>query len=262
MIKQWVKRDKYQSFIPMGSYTKNGKTTSVNAFYMSPTEVTNLEYRTFMFDLLQQGRKEDYLKVKPDPSQWLKMYPKYNAPMEKMYFAHPAYNLYPVNNIPRVGAQIYCLWLTEIVNAYLNEKKKAEIAVIRIPLDTEWEHAATGHNENYKYPWGGPYTRNSKGCYLANFNPDGEQPNDDGAMHTAAVSSYSPNDYGLYCMSGNVAEMVVNSADSTIGTKGGGFLSSSEEMVIDAPIQNIGVDSAQMDIGFRVVCTYLKINGN
>ena len=94
---------------------------------------------------------------------------------------------------------------------------------------------------------------NSKGCYLANFNPHGEQLNDDGAMYTSQVRSYSPNDYGLFCMSGNVAEMVIRLVDNAIGTMGGGFLSTANELEINVPMQNIGVDSAQVDIGFRVM---------
>ena len=41
----------------------------------------------------------------------------------------------------------------------------------------------------------------------------------DGLLITGPVNSYHPNDYGVYCMSGNVAEMI---ADSSI-TKGGSW---------------------------------------
>jgi formylglycine-generating enzyme required for sulfatase activity len=38
---------------------------------------------------------------------------------------------------------------------------------------------------------------------------------DDGGFHTVPVNSYSPNDYGLYCMSGNVAEWTSNAFDES-----------------------------------------------
>ena len=56
------------------------------------------------------------------------------------------------------------------------------------------------------YPWGGPYTRNSKGCFLANFKPGRGDYRADGGYYPVRVYSYFPNDYGLYNMAGNVAE--------------------------------------------------------
>lgn len=254
MIKSWVKRDKVQKLIPMGTSIYKGGSVSTNAFYMSPSEVTNFEYRTFLFDLLEQGRKEDFLIAKPDQSLWAKDYPEYNQPMVELYFSHPAYNYYPVNNISRAGAEMYCTWLTIVTNEFLDLKKKPRIKNIRIPNVVEWEYAAKGGMEASPYPWGGPYARNSKGCYLANFNPEGESPNEDGAMQTAAVYSYTPNGYGLYCMSGNIAEMVYDYQDnSIIGTKGGSFLSPAKSMQINAPMEHVGVSEPNVNIGFRLV---------
>ena len=46
------------------------------------------------------------------------------------------------------------------------------------------------------------YTRNSKGCFLANFKPNRGNYMDDGGMYPVRSDSYSPNDYGLYNMAG------------------------------------------------------------
>ena len=69
---------------------------------MQTTEVTNLEYRTFLFDLLIQGKKDEFLKAKPDQAMWTKEY-KYAflKPMEEHYFSHAAYDEYPVVAISR-----------------------------------------------------------------------------------------------------------------------------------------------------------------
>ena len=99
----------------------------------------------------------------------------------------------------------------------------------RLPTETEWEYAALGLSElrsfnlyrgRKKYPWDGQYTRSGKRKYrgdqLANFKQGkGDYGgiagwSDDGADITNAVKSYSPNDFGLYDMAGNVAEWVAD----------------------------------------------------
>ena len=47
---------------------------------------------------------------------------------------------------------------------------------------------------------------NVKGCLQANFKVGRGNYTDDGGMYTVNAKAYLPNDYGLYCMAGNVAE--------------------------------------------------------
>lgn len=76
----------------------------------------------------------------------------------------------------------------------------------RLPTEAEWEYASRGGREIIKYPWGGPYTRNRNGCFLANFKPGRGNYDDDGYPYTAPVNSFLPNNFNLYNMAGNVAE--------------------------------------------------------
>lgn len=259
MVKQLDKLDKkHYAFIPSGTFKAYDKNWSVQAFYMQTTEVTNLEYRTFLFDLLINNRKEEFLLAKPDQSRWTKDYSySFNKPMEEQYFSHAAYNDYPVVAISRKGAEMYCKWLTEEVN---NGRKKGDFMNdVRLPSNYEWMYAAAGGKDGQSYPWGGSYLRNSKGCYLANYKPFKDNFIEDGAFHTAKVTSYNPNDFGLYCMSGNVAEMVYyENENHTPGTKGGSWTSVSAEIQINGSDKFKGVENPSVDIGFRPVISYFN----
>ena len=256
MIKPFAKNHNLR--IPSGTVNLNGRTVSVQAFKMQASEVSNLEYRTFLFDLLIQGRKDDFLIAKPDQSQWVKNGTDYPA-METMYFSHPSYNNYPINNISRKGAEMYCKWLTKETNKYLEKKGKSFVAEVRLPTNTEWTFAAMGAMKKSNYPWGGPEASNKEGCYLANFEPK-EGKDADGGFGPVAVYSYSPNDYGLYCMAGNMAEMVYYSNDvNQPGARGGSWTSTAEEIKINGEDKFKGVTTPNVNIGFRVVVSYQSL---
>jgi len=262
-------------FIPMGFYLRHEDTVSIQALYMKETEVTNIEYRTFLFELLRQNRKEEFLKAKPDQTRWVKDYKSdFNKPMQLNYFSHPAYDYYPAVGMSRKGAEMYCKWFTEGLAKASGGHK---VNNVRLPTNYEWEWAARGGLENVPYPWGGSYLRNSEGCFLANFKP-GKKASDeaslcsshlkrkknikdgysaDGAFHTAKVNSYNPNDFGLYCMSGNVAEMVTDENNEP-ATKGGSWSSIGQELqIVEGNDRFKGLIKPSSDVGFRPVITYL-----
>jgi sulfatase modifying factor 1 len=328
---QWFQPDPYgMLYLPMGSYnmgpsdqdvpyasTTKSKTVSVQAFYMDETEITNNEYRQFVFwvrdsiahriigeevdeehliftDAYEQdydvphinwnariewsepeqrealevmyypeferfrgrreidGRKLDYeyfwidyrdaarkggpgaplrqrgmtdrsvfikrdvINVYPDTLVWVHDFTySFNEPMTKMYFSHPAYDDYPVVGVTWKQARAFGIWRTDLLNKYLRQIGGVSVQDFRLPTESEWEYAARGGLDLAPFPWGGPYIRNTRGCFLANFKPMRGNYVDDGGFHTVPVTSYSPNDYGLYCMSGNVAEWTSNAYDES-----------------------------------------------
>jgi formylglycine-generating enzyme len=160
--------------------------------------------------------KKDIINVYPDTLAWIYDFTySFNEPMTNMYFWHPAYDDYPVVGVTWKQARAFSIWRTQLLNSYISTRGGAFVQDFRLPTESEWEYAARGGLDLSPYPWGGPYIRNSRGCFLGNFKPLRGNYVDDGGLHTVKVTSYSPNDYGLYCMAGNVAEWTSNSFDES-----------------------------------------------
>lgn len=151
--------------------------------------------------------RKDKVAIYPDTLVWIADFTNsYNEPMTKMYFWHPAYDDYPVVGINWKQANAFCIWRTDLMNSFLVSRGDFPVHDFRLPTEAEWEYGARGGLDLSPYPWGGPYIRNSKGCFLGNFKPLRGNYIDDGGFHTVPAISYNPNNYGLYCMAGNVAE--------------------------------------------------------
>jgi len=314
---KWFQPDPYgMVYIPSGSFTMGpsdqdvpyaitaqGKTVTIPAFYMDNTEITNNEYRQFVYwvqdslahrliggdhileegdynerinwrskikwddeqnqevlaelylpeserfykrkeidsrklnleyywidlkesaqrDNREQGKvdrsvfiKKDVINVYPDTLAWIHDYTySYHEPLTKMYFWHPAYDDYPVVGVNWKQARAFCIWRTQLMNTYLADNGSSYVQDFRLPTESEWEYAARGGLELSPFPWGGPYIRNSRGCFLGNFKPMRGSYQDDGGVYTVKATSYWPNDYGLYCMAGNVSEWTSNAFDES-----------------------------------------------
>ncbi len=170
-------------------------------------------------DKYKEGRvknRKKYIKnentlVYPDTLCWVRDFTySYNDPMARHYFNHVKYDDYPVVGVNWHQAQAFCAWRTIYKNTYWESYDEPVTEDFRLPTEYEWEYAARGGRIGNNYPWGGPYTRNSKGCMLANFKPLRGNYGADGGMYPVRVDSYFPNDFGLYNMAGNVAEWTVN----------------------------------------------------
>jgi len=314
---KWFQPDPYgMVYIPSGSFTMGpsdqdvpyaitaqGKTVTIPAFYMDNTEITNNEYRQFVYwvqdslahrliggdHILEEGEymerinwrakikwddeqnqevlaelylpeserfyrrkeidsrklnfeyywidlkeaaqrenreqgkvdrsvfiKKDVINVYPDTLAWIHDYTySYHEPLTKMYFWHPAYDDYPVVGVNWKQARAFCIWRTQLMNTYLADNGSSYVQDFRLPTEAEWEYAARGGLELSPFPWGGPYIRNSRGCFLGNFKPMRGSYQDDGGVYTVKATSYWPNDYGLYCMAGNVSEWTSNAFDES-----------------------------------------------
>lgn len=199
-------------------YSNDNKERQVTiaSFYMDETEVTNNQYRWFLYYVLKDSGQEQYDKLVPDTTVWLRDL-AFNDPYAQYYFSHSGFNEYPVVGVNWHQANEYAKWRSSKVNEARLEKNADAVLlpVYRLPTEAEWEYAARGGLSQENYPWQGKSLRDAKGKFMANFkrgrgdyagwaaSPGGLN---DGYMITAPVLAFYPNDYGLYNMAGNVAE--------------------------------------------------------
>lgn len=254
----------------------------VAGFYLQKTEVSNAEYQLFLEDLLRQ-RKFSYLdSVAIEPADYLALLPDSmrNLPSALLYErGHPTDPSHPVTNISHRAAQLYAIWLTQVYHQD-PKRKDGQRVRFRLPTREEFIYASMGGKQFAPYPWGGPYIRNAKGCYLANFNTllahssvGGTEPSPamtfagikrdttltiqmtpmlsgttcaDGAYLSVNVEAYFPNNYGLFQMSGNAAEMIAEPGKDM----GGSWLDHARFMQIGVVHERT---APHPTVGFRLV---------
>jgi len=160
---------------------------------------------------------EEVINIYPDTLVWVHDFTYgFNEPLTETYFWHPAYDDYPVVGITWGQARAFNAWRTQILNEWKQKQGETIVQRFRLPSEAEWEFAARGGLELSPYPWGGPYVRNIQGCPLANFKPMRGDYVEDAGCYTVPIESYSPNDYGLYQMAGNVAEWTNTAYDESV----------------------------------------------
>jgi len=207
------------------SHEKPAHPVLVDGFYMDMTEVTNGNYKEFVsatgyVTVAERSLSWEEIKKQVPPGT-----PKphdsilqpgsllFNKPKSKIIDLHdysqwwawtvganwkqpegPGSSItgkdnYPVVHIAYEDATAYCEW-----------------AGRRLPTEAEWEFAAKGGLTDAIYFWG---NEASKLREMANAW-DGDFPNNnseaDGFEGSAPVSSFPPNNYGLFDMAGNVWE--------------------------------------------------------
>jgi gliding motility-associated lipoprotein GldJ len=91
---------------------------TVSSFYIDETEVTNSNYREYLYWLRSvygTDFPEVLKKALPDTLVWRERL-GYNEPYVEYYLRHPAYSNYPVVGVNWLQASNYCTWRTDRVN--------------------------------------------------------------------------------------------------------------------------------------------------
>ncbi|MCC3159215.1 formylglycine-generating enzyme family protein [Hymenobacter sp. 15J16-1T3B] len=205
------------------------------------------------------------------------------------YASNPKFRFYPVVGVSYQDAQAFCAWRSEVVTQAYNEKKgyqpaDKDYAVFRfrLPSEAEWGKCAAGGLDTRRYPHGftalkapvkfsavaGAYlapltrqglaaaalqqrldafTKNKEQDYLVNCRRD------EHAFLNLTVPlqvwSNPANQFGIYNLLGNVAEML--SAEGMAA--GGSWLDLLDACRLDSRQH---YDGPQANLGFRYVCTF------
>ena len=152
---------------------------------------------------------QESIPVYPDTLCWIRDFTySYNEPMTYQYFSHIGFDEYPVVGVSWRQARAFCDWRTKLQRDYRSRMNDTPAHDYRLPTESEWELAARSGLQQSVYPWGSYYTRNSQGCFMANFKPmrGNYVADSETRVTTMKVGSFDPNDFGLYDMAGNVAE--------------------------------------------------------
>jgi formylglycine-generating enzyme len=222
------------------------RTVTIASFFMDETEITNNDYREFLFHMKKKVSADSIQKLEPQEGVWAGAL-SYNDVYDTYYFRFPGFNFYPVAGVSWTQANVYAKWRTQFVSDLIRQKNEIDssltknqliergvaFAEYRLPSEAEWEYAAKAmigtqymdENQEYGriYPWDGRGVRNpynvkrkgKQGDFLANFKRGrgdyagiaGTNSND-GEILPTNVYDFPPNDFGLYNMAGNVNEWV------------------------------------------------------
>ena len=163
----------------------------------------------------------------------------------------------------------YVSW-EDIVNIFIPRLNKITGKTFRLPTEAEWEYAARGGNKSQSYKYSGSNTIGDVAWFEDNAYYVGSSSSDYG---THQVGTKSPNELGIYDMSGNVWEWCsdwfgsyssssqTNPTGPTSGSyrvlRGGGWNLNARSCRVSYR-DGGNPDGRPNDVGFRLVCESLQ----
>jgi formylglycine-generating enzyme required for sulfatase activity len=196
--------------IPGGNFQMGhgSQFVQVGNFYLSKFEVTNAEFCAFLNEMgnqIEGGKK--WIGIGSSENGYsCKIMPKGTK-----FQVESGFENHPVAFVTWYGASSYCEWLSQTTGK-----------IYRLPSQAEWEYAAGNGVKHTTYSWGFEQPIDKEGGNISDVsfcraNAVGREIEyfpfedyHDGYVNSAPVGSYSPNDFGVHDMSGNVWEWCVD----------------------------------------------------
>jgi formylglycine-generating enzyme required for sulfatase activity len=230
-----------------------GTVRIADTLFMDKSEVTNLSWHEYLYWLKNMYGKDSqqYRDALPDTTVWQFDGINSNQPWQSSFSNVRHFKNHPICGISYEQAVAFCKWRTDRVRYFLNLKKEpcAFDFYYRLPTREEWEFAANGSGEVYAQltpPKVVQSTATSTVIQVSwpanlRYNQSGDY------LHTISVNSYKPNLFGIFDMTGNVAEMLKERGQC----KGGSFYHSPEA---SRNGKTLTYQEPAAWLGFRCVC--------
>lgn len=258
-------------------------TVQINdTLFSDRTEVANIHWREYLY-WLSRFDSLKYQSMLPDTLVWgvdttyyynssrqQKTFTSTQNQLQLYYLRHGMFDENPVVGISYEQVISFCHWRTLAANYVVYCKKNKLIPkhdhrdekfpvlfYYRLPSKEEWEMLAINNVDSNRRSFK-KYTKDGNAKFIHNTNEIVKHPfsknfghNFKPMLYTSTVLSYFPNNYGLYNLLGNVAEMV---AEKGIA-KGGSFVHTLEECKIS---NNQHYTKPERWLGFRCVAVLVK----
>ncbi|MEN0005544.1 MAG: SUMF1/EgtB/PvdO family nonheme iron enzyme [Bacteroidota bacterium] len=229
---------------------KPGTVVTLYDYWIGKFEITNAQYAEF---LSEKGNETDSLK----PWYIMDEYALIKQSKGGTFKSKKGVENHPVNNITWYGAKAYTEWLSRKTNK-----------LYRLPTEAEWEFAARGGNESKGYIYAGSNDLEEVSWTFENAINSKTGWDIEEKAGTFPVGQKKPNELGIYDMTGNLSEWVVDVYDNKytgginptgpkLGSykivRGGSWDNEDLESRNTARTRARGISSFTTNKGFRVV---------